>query len=146
VMYKVGFEKAWEETLCPAPWIISCISEGYKLPLRAVPNKYSRPSQTSTVYSRPNQQSALDNNDFVSESIRELESNCCVARVFEYPHICGPLSVVANSVGKLRLILNLRYLNQFLWLEYKDLWTAMLMFQKGDYVFSFDLKSGYHCI
>ena len=110
----------WEEILCPAPWIVSCISEGYKLPLRAVLNKYSR----------PNQQSALDNRDFVSESIRELESNRCIARVFECPHICSPLSVIANCVGKLRLVLNLRYLNQFLWLDkfkYEDLRTAMLM-------------------
>jgi len=28
--------------------------------------------------------------------------------------------------------------------KYEDLRTAMLMFQKADYVFSFDLKSGYH--
>jgi len=61
--------------------------------------------------------------------------------------VCSPLSVVENSTGKLRLVINLRYLNQFLWLDkfkYEDLRTAMLMFQKDDYVFSFDLKSGYH--
>jgi len=49
-------------------------------------------------------------------------------------------------MGKLQLVLNLRYLYQFLWLDkfkYEDLRTAMLMFQKEDYVFSFDLKSGY---
>ena len=44
-------------------------------------------------------------------------------------------------------MINLRYLNQFLWqdkFKYEDLRIAMLMFQKGDYLFSFDLKSGYH--
>ena len=41
----------WEETLNPVPWIISCISEGYKFPLRVLPNRYCR----------PNQQSASDN-------------------------------------------------------------------------------------
>ena len=67
--------------------------------------------------------------------------------VQEIPYICSPLSVVANTQGKLRLVLNLRYLNQFLWADrfkYEDLRVAMLMFQKGDYLFTFDLKSGYH--
>ena len=61
--------------------------------------------------------------------------------------MCSSLSVVENSTGKFRLVINLRYLNQFLWLDkfkYEDLRTAMSMFQKDDYAFSFDLKSGYH--
>ena len=111
----------WEETLNLAPWIISCILEWYKLPLQALPNSYSR----------PNQQFAIENKNFVFESIQELERNRCITRVFDFPYICSPLSVVANSAGKLRLVLNLCYLNQFLWLDkfkYEDLRTAMLMF------------------
>ena len=57
--------------------------------------------------------------------------------------------MVDNGKGKLRLVINLRYLNQFLWkdkFKYEDLRVAMLMFQKDDFVFSFDLKSGYHHI
>ena len=63
------------------------------------------------------------------------------------PHICSPLLVVSNNVGKLRLLLNLRYLNQFLLkdkFKYEDLRVAMIMFQPDDYMFTFDLKSGYH--
>ena len=65
------------------------------------------------------------------------------------PHICIPLSVVESSSGKKRLVLNLRHLNRFLWkqkFKYEDLRVAMCLFEKGDYVFSFDLKSGYHHI
>jgi len=127
----------WERTLDPAPWIISCICDGYKLPLRAIPEKFSK----------PNQQSALRHKDFVWQSIQDLEKTRCIVRVYEPPHVCSPLSVVEKSMGKLRLVLNLWYLNQFLWLDkfkYEDIRTAMLMFQKGDYMFSFDLKSGYH--
>ena len=61
--------------------------------------------------------------------------------------MCSPLSVVGNQQGKLRLVLNLRYLNQFLHvlgLKYEDLRTAALMFEQGEYMFRFDLKSGYH--
>ena len=77
----------------------------------------------------------------------ELECNRCIQQVDHQPHICSPLSVVDNGRGKLRLVINLRYLNQYLWqdkFKYEDLRIAMLMFQKGGFMFSFDLKSGYH--
>ena len=64
-------------------------------------------------------------------------------------HVCSPLSVVSNSGNKQRLVINLRYLNGYLQkdkFKYEDLRTAMLLFQQGDYMFSFDLKSGYHHI
>ena len=63
------------------------------------------------------------------------------------PYICSPLSVVSSSSGKLRLVLNLQHLKQFLKKEkfkYEDLWVAMLMFEEGDFLFKFDLKLGYH--
>ena len=63
------------------------------------------------------------------------------------PHTCSPLSVVINDVGKKRLMVNLRYLNQYLWkdqFKYEDLRTLMQMFSCKGYVFTFDLKSGYH--
>jgi len=129
----------WENVLQPAPWIISCIKEGYKLPLRAIPDQYRK----------PNQHSALEHKDFVLEALQELVENRCIEKVQDPPHVCSPLSVVVNSQGKRRLVLNLRYLNQFLWTDkfkYEDLRVAMLMFQKNDYLFSFDLKSGYHHI
>ena len=78
--------------------------------------------------------------------MRQL-GNCFKTAVTQKPHICSPLSVVSNSAGKLRLVLNLCYLNQFLLkgkFKYKDLKVAMSMFLPGDYMFSFDFKSGYH--
>ena len=68
-------------------------------------------------------------------------------RVIEKPYICSPLTVVENAEGKLRLVLNLRYLNQFLSqvkFKYEDLKVALLMFARDDFLFKFDLKSGYH--
>ena len=97
----------WENTLGPATWIISCIKEGYKLPLRSIPDRFRR----------PNQQSALDHQHFVTQAIQELEENRCVTKVQEIPYICSPLLVVDNTHGKLWLVLNLRYLNQFLWID-----------------------------
>ena len=129
----------WEHRLQPAPWIISCIREGYKLPLCSLPKPYIR----------PNQASAITNREFVTQAISELVQNCCVVKVPRQPHICSPLSVVSNSMGKQRLVINLHYLNRYLWkdkFKYEDMRIAMLLFQKGDYMFSFDLKSGYHHI
>ena len=129
----------WMNILKPAPCIIDCIRERYKLPLMTI----------TDCYQKPNQCSAIEHKEFVSEAIQELERNWCIEKVLETPYICSPLSVVVNSQGKRRLELNLHYLNQFLWMDrfkYEDLQIAMLMFQRGDYMFSFNQKSGYHYI
>ena len=55
--------------------------------------------------------------------------------------------MVVGPGDKKRLVLNLRYLNQFLrkdQFKYEDLKTAMQIFKPGDFMFKFDLKSGYH--
>ena len=95
----------WQHTLRPPPWIVDCIMDGYKFPLKTVPGPFIR----------KNQDSVLKNVDFVAEAIKDLEANRCVERVDKQPHICSPLSVVGNGKGKCRLVINLRYLNQFLW-------------------------------
>ena len=61
----------------------------------------------------------------------------------------NPLSVSIQSSGKKRLILDLRHVNHFVWKQKfrcED-WRVLLSdVNKGDYLFSFDLKSGYHHI
>ena len=64
----------------------------------------------------------------------------------ELPHVCNPLSVVCSRKGKLRRVLDLRYVNRYLWkcsFKYEDLRTVLSMLNRGDYVITFDLKSGY---
>ena len=39
----------WEQTLQPAPWIISCIRDGYKLPPSSEPNKLCKYNQQSAT-------------------------------------------------------------------------------------------------
>ena len=102
--------------------------------------------QTIISY-QPNHQSALFNYQFVTEAISELITNRCAKQVQERPVVCSPLMVVTSAEGKLRLVLNLNYLNQFLYREsfkYEDLRIAMLLFDKEDFLLEFDLKSGYH--
>ena len=81
----------WEKELEPAPWIISCIREGYKLPLHSIPNQFCK----------PNQHSALANAEFVDEALSELEHNRCIKQVNHQPHVCSPLSVVEKWTRKI---------------------------------------------
>ena len=127
----------WQDVLeAPRP-VIEWIEGGYKLPLLALPPPFFK----------QNHKSALTNTEFVDCSIKELLENHCIHMVTSRPHICSPLSVVTNREGKKRLVLNLHYLNNFLLKErfkYEDIKVAISLFKTGDYVFTFDLKSGYH--
>ena len=74
-------------------------------------------------------------------------ANRCISRTPQRPHVCSPLSAEANAEGKLRLVLNLRHLNQFLQkvkFKYEDLRVALLMLTKEDFLIKFYLKSSYH--
>ena len=127
----------WREVVKAPGFIIDCIQNGYKLPLfsESPPNRLS------------NSASALKYKDFVSQAVAELLRNGCVKKLESAPHVCSPLSVVVNTKGKKRLVINLRYLNQFLKKEsfkYEDLRTLLTLLKTQDYLCKFDLKSGYH--
>ena len=65
------------------------------------------------------------------------------------PHIVNPLSVSVRSSGKNRLILDCRYLNDFITdkrCKYEDWRVALEYVEKGGFMFNWDLKSGYHHI
>ena len=127
----------WEEQLQAPDAVLNTIKSGYVLPLKSEP----------TPFRGNNHASAYANFGFVQQSVEELVASLCVLEVSDPPYICSPLSVVESSTGKRRLVVNLRHLNRFLWkqhFKYEDLRVAILLFQKGDFMFSFDLKSGYH--
>ena len=90
-----------------------------------------------------NNLSAINNSVFVTESILDLLTS---DRISEYSkhslHVINPLSVSTKSSDKRRLILDLRFVNQFI-LKQKVKF-ALDLFQYGGYACSFDLKSGYH--
>lgn len=118
-------------------FILKVIKFGYRLPFWDVPPAY---------YSK-NNASALKNIDFVENSITELLESERIKQLSYKPHVVNPLSVSVQPNGKKRLILDLRYVNHFikkLRIKYDDWKIASLMFRKNGYMFSFDLKSGYH--
>ena len=127
----------WLEQLEVSKFVAGIVTEGYRLPFYATPDPIFQ-------FNHP---SAVHNALFVERAIAELLRDRCVVEVKDCPAVCSPLQVVSNSKGKLRLVLDLRHVNQFLWKEkfkYEGLELVPQLFKRGEYFFTFDLKSGYH--
>ena len=61
----------------------------------------------------------------------------------------NPLSVSIQSIGKKRLILDLRHVNKHIWkkkFKFEDIRNASIYLPRVIFMFKFDLKSGYHHI
>ena len=104
-------------------YILSVICEGYRLPFLQIP-----PGFTSR-----NNRSALDHSVFVNEAILELLHSARVMELNRPPHVVNPLSVSIQPNGKKRLILDLRYINNFLFkrrVKYEDWKIALSCFQR----------------
>lgn len=118
-------------------FILNVIVEGYRLPFIYIPKpKISK-----------NNKSADNHKDFVNEAVADLLSSGRIVQSSTRPHVINPLSVSVQPNGKKRLILDLRYVNKCLQkrkVKYEDWKVAMIYFEQSAYMFSFDLKSGYH--
>ena len=129
----------WRDTICASEFVLDIIEHGYKIPFKITPPPYSI----------ENRSSATRRDSFVREAISELLARGCVREVANYPEFCNPLHVAVQSSGKLRLILDLSYLNSFVVkqsIKYEDLRCVLQMFPSGMFTFCFDLKSAYHHI
>ena len=116
-------KKFWQEVLQAPDTVLEYIENGYRLLFKFLP----------PLHSQRNNKSIETHQKFVDEAVQSLLINKCIRRIEAEPWICSPLSVVLNSTGKLRLVLNLQYLNQFLHVtkfKYEDLRVAALMFEK----------------
>ena len=127
----------WSKTLkAPRP-VLETIRHGYILPLMSEPISWVG----------ANHRSALSECNFVDKAVDDLLGKGCVKLVHSTPHVCSPLMVVESSSGKKRLVIDLKYLNLYLWkdkFKYEDIRTALTYCEKNDFMVTFDLKSGYH--
>jgi len=83
-MSKGGNIQFWKEVLQAPQHVLDWIASEYKLPLRYLPEPFSRENHKST----------LTHSKFVTESVTELLANRCVTKVAKKPYVCSPLSVV----------------------------------------------------
>ena len=120
-------------------FILDVIDQGYRIPFHSSP----------PVSFSSNNKSALAHPDFVEEAISELLVSHRIFESDSLPHNVNPLSVSVQSSGKKRLILDLRFVNNHLWkqsVKFEDLKVALNYLDRGHFLFSFDIKSGYHHI
>lgn len=126
----------WKQINAPQ-FVLETIEFGYKLPLLITP--------PPRIFR--NNKTALDERLFVEYAIYSLLVLNCVEELAESPGIVYPLSVSKQKSGKKRLILDLRHINCHLYKsKFKCEDLAKEVLRPGDFMFSFDLKSGYHHI
>lgn len=96
---------AFWQNISASNWLLRVIREGYCLPFVELPE----------VKFFQNHKSALCNAEFVYAEISKLLRSGALVEVSPTDlHVCSPLGVAMNNSGKLRLIVDLRYVNQHL--------------------------------
>ena len=94
----------WEKDLGANKFILETIKHGYNLPFGSSPTKF---------HSKRNNLSSLRNKQFVEETIQDLLKNKFIMESKEAPFCVNPLTVAGNK-DKLRLVLDLGHVNEFL--------------------------------
>ena len=95
-----------------------------------------------------NNSSFFKHQKFAEDEILRLLSKGRIEIVNEKPKCVNPLSVVVQRT-KSRLILDCSHLNKYIeipHIKYEGHETALNFFKKGGFMFSFDLRDGYHHI
>ena len=121
------------------PYILDVVENGYKIPFMLVPPK-------AVLL---NNASARKEVAFVNAEVSKLLALKCVSVADFIPHVINPLTVAVGKSGKFRLVLDCRHVNNFVYKQkfrMEDSKVARHMFDKGDFLFTFDLKSAYHHI
>jgi hypothetical protein len=98
----------------------------------------------------PNSKSALENHEFVTKAISDMVEACAASALpfGVIPTVVSPLGVVPKPDSeKLRLIANMRYVNNHLVkriFKFEGLSDISDMANKGDSSLCYDLTSGYY--
>lgn len=127
----------WYDTVNPPLFVSGILNHGYVIPFKSVP---------PPIILR-NNRSSLNHSEFVVGAIKKLLDTGSIREHINPPYVVNPLTVAEGK--KLRLVLDLRHINQFTHVakfQYEGLDTLANMFDNDFYFFSFDLESGYHHI
>ena len=76
-------------------------------------------------------------------------SKGCISKVNYVRTVINPLTIAYNKKGKPRLVLDCRNLNKCLHtfkFKYEDINTARQMFEKGTFLYAFDIRGAYNHI
>ena len=126
------------ESIGANQYVLKTLSEGH----------YSKLSSDIPKYERRNNNSYYEHESFGLKTVFSLIEKGRVEIVKEKPHIVNPLSVAVQR-NKNRLILDCSYLNGYVEVprfKYEDVNDALSYFKKNIFMFTWDLKDGYHQI
>ncbi len=124
-------------------YILDVVTGGYKLPFVSLP---------CGIFLK-NNASALKHCQFAEKAILELLNKRLTVELNSPPKVVNPLTVAVSASGKLRLVLDLRYVNPFIWKE-KHVFEGLTHYlnyvsacnEEDPNQIVFDLKSAYHHI
>ncbi len=117
-------------------YILNIIEYGFKIPFTNIPS----------AVTIANNSSAQNNAKFIDIEIQDLRRKGCI-REAESTTVINPLTVVTNSSGKNRLVLDCRHINECIAtfnFRYENHEKAHKHLKIGNLAFTFDLKSAYH--
>ena len=118
----------WSNFIRASDFIINTIVEGYRIPF----------FDLSENFAIPNRSSPFRFKDFVFEAISELIERGCLKEVLNPSKFINTLHIVQQFGGKCKLILDLSYLNRFIWkqsVRFEDIRTVFDLFQSGYFFF-----------
>jgi hypothetical protein len=122
-------------------FVMGILLTGYMLPWISGP-----PAEPHYFSNHP---LAFEHASFVTEAVSNLATTGTILCVPTAPFLVSPLGVVSKAEDKLRLILDLRFLNQFLQItkfKYESIRMITDLCLPKDLLFTIDLKAGYHHI
>lgn len=128
----------WKD-ISTRPSLLWILEHGYNLPLFQVPPQ---------AHFR-NNQSAKVQSDFVTSAITDLLVIGSIKIVSTKPWVVNPLSVSVQKSGKKRLILDLRFVNQYLWknkITFEGQSVLKQYLEPNCYIYTFDICQAYHHI
>jgi hypothetical protein len=134
----LGRHVEWWRKNCASSWVLKWVEEGFPL-------WWQDKSITPPPFSQPNHKGAMEHKPFLNECIRDLLKAKAAKKVAERPRVVNPLNVTPKKNGKLRLILDLRHVNQYLMIPKFKMDSLKLLSSlaaRGDGMFAIDLAHG----
>ena len=90
------------------PPVFECIEVGYELPLLSLLEPYQKLNHKTAL---------INHHNFVSQTIPDLEYNHCTHKSETVSVVCSLLSTVVSSTSKKQLVIDLRYVFEWIFSE-----------------------------
>ena len=138
-LFKAGslasYIHCWQDLVTDNDFL-SLLKDGVRLPLKQEP-----PSIDCNNYYMPITYAA-----FVTSEIAELLASGAIEKCQSRPHCISPITYVPKKGNRLRLVIDLRKLNEHIQtpsFKYEDINIVLDQIQQGDKLISLDLRNGF---